>query len=198
MFSAKRPSTVIAEGFKIVGSVEAEGVVEINGRIDGEMRCTAITVSRNAHVAGSIVAEQIVINGTVEGPIHGGDVVLKSQAHVTGDISCQSIVVEKGAFMEGRLERVVPTNGAQSQAAGATNGASAVEPRRADKATAGETSTRKAELVVEARHISGNPNLSADEALGFLAKRGNDQAKALIEKEKAERPAVRQAWPKKG
>jgi hypothetical protein len=39
---------------------------------------------------------------------------------------------------------------------------------------------KKAELVVEARHLSGNPNLQPDEALTYLAKRGNAQAKAIL------------------
>jgi hypothetical protein len=45
---------------------------------------------------------------------------------------------------------------------------------------ASEAATRAAELVVEARHLTGNPDLQIDEALDFLAKRGNLQARALL------------------
>ena len=44
----------------------------------------------------------------------------------------------------------------------------------------GSRIARKAELVVEARHLSGNPILLVDEALTYLAKRGNAQAKAIL------------------
>jgi hypothetical protein len=37
MFDLRRRSTVIAEGLKIVGSVTAEGLVEVNGRLYKEM-----------------------------------------------------------------------------------------------------------------------------------------------------------------
>jgi cytoskeletal protein CcmA (bactofilin family) len=106
MFASKKlNTTVIAEGLKIVGSVTADGLVEVNGQVDGELHCTSIVVSRNAVIAGTIAAEHVVVDGKVEGPILGGDVVLKSQAHVVGDIACQSVMIEKGAFIEGRLVR---------------------------------------------------------------------------------------------
>jgi cytoskeletal protein CcmA (bactofilin family) len=102
MFASKQRGTVIAEGLKIVGRVTAEGLVEVNGQIEGELHCTSLTVSRKAHVAGTIQAERVVVDGTVEGPIKGGSVVLKSRAHVTGDIHHQSLAIEKGAFFDGR------------------------------------------------------------------------------------------------
>ena len=41
MFGAKPRGTVIAKGLKIVGSVTAEGLVEVNGQIDGVARPAA-------------------------------------------------------------------------------------------------------------------------------------------------------------
>jgi cytoskeletal protein CcmA (bactofilin family) len=37
MFASKQRRTVIAEGLKIVGRVTAEGLVEVNGQIEGEL-----------------------------------------------------------------------------------------------------------------------------------------------------------------
>jgi cytoskeletal protein CcmA (bactofilin family) len=34
----RRKGTIIAEGLKITGSVSAEGLVEVNGHIDGDVR----------------------------------------------------------------------------------------------------------------------------------------------------------------
>jgi cytoskeletal protein CcmA (bactofilin family) len=99
---AKRSKTVIAEGLKIVGSVTAEGLVEVNGQIEGELRCTSLIVSRDACVTGIITAERVVVNGRVEGPIYGGEVVLKSHGHVVGDVHHQSLAIEKGASFDGR------------------------------------------------------------------------------------------------
>jgi len=120
MFASKRRGTVIAEGLKIVGSVTAEGLVEVNGQIDGELHCTSLIISRNAHVAGSVVAERVVVDGSVEGPIHGGEVVLKSKAHVVGDIQHQPLAIDSGAYFDGRSIQANGANGRQSAPAKAS------------------------------------------------------------------------------
>ena len=102
MFGSRDRGTVIAKGLKIVGSVTAEGLVEVNGQVDGELHCTSLIISRGAHVAGTIAAGRVVVDGRVEGPIQGDDVILKSQAHVVGDIHHQSLSIESGAFFDGR------------------------------------------------------------------------------------------------
>jgi cytoskeletal protein CcmA (bactofilin family) len=113
MFKYHSKRTVIAEGLKIVGSVTAEGLVEVNGQIEGELHCSSLIISRNAQVAGAIVAEKVIVDGRVEGPIQGGEVVLKSQAHVVGDIHHQALAVEKGAYFEGRSIQGHQVNGQQ-------------------------------------------------------------------------------------
>ena len=106
MFESKQRGTVIAKGLKIVGSVTAEGLVEVNGQIDGELHCTSLVIARGAHVTGTVTAERVVVDGTVEGPIQGGEVILKSQAHVVGDIHHQSLAIESGAFFDGRSVQI--------------------------------------------------------------------------------------------
>jgi cytoskeletal protein CcmA (bactofilin family) len=102
MFGSKDRGTVIAKGLKIVGTVTAEGLVEVNGQVDGELHCTSLIISRGAQVSGTIAAGRVVVDGKVEGPIQGGEVILKSQAHVVGDIHHQSLSIESGAFFDGR------------------------------------------------------------------------------------------------
>ncbi len=117
MFGSRRTGTVIGNGLKILGNVTAEGLVEVNGHIEGDLYCTSLIVSPKAQIVGSITAEQIVVNGRVEGPIQGGDVVLKSQAHVVGDIHHQSLTIEKGAYFDGRATQARGANGRQSDRA---------------------------------------------------------------------------------
>jgi cytoskeletal protein CcmA (bactofilin family) len=117
MFGLARGGTVIGNGLKIMGSVSAEGLVEVNGQIEGDVRCTSLVVSPNAQIIGSIAAERVVVNGTVEGPIQGGDVVLKSKAHVIGDIRHQSLTIHKGAYFEGRASQAHGANGRQPEKA---------------------------------------------------------------------------------
>ena len=52
MFESRKEKAVIAKALKIVGSVTAEGLVEVNGRIDGELHGTSLVISHGAEVAG--------------------------------------------------------------------------------------------------------------------------------------------------
>jgi len=97
--------TVIGEGLKIEGKVIADGHVRVNGRINGDLRCSSLVVSDKAQITGTVVAESVVVDGLVEGPIRGEDVVLKSNAHVTGDIHHSSLTIEKGAVFDGRSKQ---------------------------------------------------------------------------------------------
>jgi len=115
MFASKNRGTVIAKGLKIVGSVTAEGLVEVNGQIEGEMHCTSVIVSRGAFVCGTIAAERVIVDGSVEGPIQGGEVVLKSQAHVVGDIHHHSLSIESGAYFDGRSQQTRAANGREPE-----------------------------------------------------------------------------------
>lgn len=101
----KRRGTIIAEGLKITGSVSADGLVEVNGHIDGDVHCTSLLVSPKAAINGGVEADRVVVNGRVEGPIRGSEVVLKSRAHVVGDIQHQHLSIERGAYFLGRSVR---------------------------------------------------------------------------------------------
>ena len=118
MFGSRQRGTVIAEGLKIVGSVTAEGLVEVNGQLDGELHCTSLIISCKAHVTGAIAAERVIVDGRVEGPIQGGDVILKSQAHVVGDIHHQTLAIERGAYFEGHSVQARGANGQQPERPG--------------------------------------------------------------------------------
>ena len=91
MFGARR-KTVIAKGLKIEGRVTAEGLVELNGQIEGELHGKSLIISRGALVKGAVSADQVVVDGSVEA-ITGGEIILKSRAHVIGDIHHRSLSI---------------------------------------------------------------------------------------------------------
>jgi cytoskeletal protein CcmA (bactofilin family) len=45
MLGSRRGRTVIGDGLKILGNVTAEGLIEINGQIEGDIHCTSLIVS---------------------------------------------------------------------------------------------------------------------------------------------------------
>ena len=128
----KRRRTRIAERLKIVGSVMAEGAVEVNGDLEGDLTCASLAVSRKAHIRGSVQADRIVVNGRIEGPIRGRVVVLKSRAHVVGDIIAKTLSIEKGAFFDGRSASAAEANEDREQQAKSNEGKKAAGKTSAD------------------------------------------------------------------
>ena len=142
MFKRRRGVTVIAEGLNIAGNVSAEGLVEVHGEIEGEVKCTALHVSEKGRIIGKIVSQDVVVNGTVEGPIHGVHVRLESKAHVTGDVYHEDFQVEKGAFFDGRSrQKDLPTKEKTTKASAMQDKASRVQNESRSKALAGATVT---------------------------------------------------------
>src|SRR5262245_24437338 len=121
MCGANPVRRVIGICVKILGNVTDEGLIEVNGEIEGDLHCTSLIVSPKAQIVGNITAEQVVVNGRVEGPIQGGDVVLRSEAHVTGDIHHRSLAIVKGAYFEGRATQAHGANGRQPDSATRSN-----------------------------------------------------------------------------
>ena len=175
MFRQFRNRSILARGFKLVGRLVAEGRVEVHGQIEGDILATKLVVGRDGEISGHLDAESVVVNGRVNGPITATDVELDANAVVTGDIECQTIAVVKGAFVDGRLIRSHPIDSTAIEAR--LNLIKLTHQKEAEISARKEQATQTAELVVAARHLSGDSDLDANEALTFLSKRGNSWAK---------------------
>jgi cytoskeletal protein CcmA (bactofilin family) len=146
MFGAKQRGTVIAKGLRIVGSVTAEGLVEVNGQIEGELHCTSLVIARGAQVKGVVAAERVVVDGAVEGPIQCGDVILKSEAQVVGDIHHRSLAIERGAYFDGRSVQIRGNGQATEKVVAKSSKQIASRPeslsRRIERAESGEAESQ--------------------------------------------------------
>lgn len=86
---------------RILGDLETEGDVQIDGQVDGDLRTRSVTIGKSAVINGSITGQTVHISGTVNGQINGTNVTLASTANVVGDILHDSLSIDAGAFIEG-------------------------------------------------------------------------------------------------
>lgn len=93
--------TIIGHGIKIISA----GVLEIDGRVDGDVQGTQVIIGETGRLTGTIAAEQVVVKGTVSGQIRGRDVMLDGSSHVEGDVHHQRLTIAVGAHFEGRSRR---------------------------------------------------------------------------------------------
>jgi cytoskeletal protein CcmA (bactofilin family) len=87
----------------IDGNLETEGEVQVDGRINGNIRCAHLTVGRDATIVGDITAEEVVVRGRVTGIIRGNRVILQDGAQVESEIFQNKLTIEEGANFKGMI-----------------------------------------------------------------------------------------------
>lgn len=98
------PSIVSAD-FRVVGNVNSDGDVQLDGSIEGNLKARSITIGETGTVRGEVRAERIHIQGTVNGPVRARTVEIAKTAKLIGDVFYESLTVETGGIVEGGCKR---------------------------------------------------------------------------------------------
>lgn len=93
--------SIISSALRLTGNVECDGVVHVDGRIEGDVRCNSLTVSETGSVDGHICATDVEIRGQVKGSVQAKRVHVKASARVAGDVTHEMLLVERGAAITG-------------------------------------------------------------------------------------------------
>jgi len=97
--------SVISADMNVLGNIVADGMLDIDGKIQGNVRCHTATIRSNGRVKGDVVAETVQIYGEVEGLVKARVVNLYNSARVIGVIMHESLSIEDGAFVDGKFKR---------------------------------------------------------------------------------------------
>ncbi len=97
--------SLISRDMNILGNLISEGMIDIDGRIEGNVRALTITVRKDGVVKGDLQADEIEILGQVKGLVRAKDVHLYSSAKVEGSIMHEVLSMEEGAFVDGKFKR---------------------------------------------------------------------------------------------
>lgn len=95
---------LIAAGTEITGDIITAGDLRIDGRITGNVSCTAkLVVGQDGEINGNINCHSGEISGTVQGQIHAKEILqLNQSALIQGDIEAMRFIVEDGASINGK------------------------------------------------------------------------------------------------
>ena len=102
--------SILAAGIKVIGEIQTEGVVKIEGEVEGSVRADGqVLVSRGGIVKGDIATRQAIIAGEVHGGIYADErVELHASSLIDGDITAPRIVVEEGGQVNGHIRMANP------------------------------------------------------------------------------------------
>jgi cytoskeletal protein CcmA (bactofilin family) len=98
--AASAPSILSADAM-VTGTLVSAGDMQIDGRVEGDVRSVSLVIGEKAEIHGEVVAEDVTVRGRVIGRIRARKVLLCTTSHVEGDILHEAFAVESGAFFEG-------------------------------------------------------------------------------------------------
>ena len=119
--SADRPPTprphspepglsIIAHGTCIKGELEVDGVIRIEGRIEGSVRAEGqVLVVKGGSIEGDIFTRHAIIGGEVRGGLFADErVEIQATSVINGDITTPQLSIEEGGKVNGQLRMANP------------------------------------------------------------------------------------------
>lgn len=96
--------TIIGEGTEIKGTIQATGVVRIDGTLEGTILHNGdLIVGPKGRVIADIRSKGLAVAGEVRGNVEAEEKLeLLPGARLYGDIKCGHLVVHEGAMFHGR------------------------------------------------------------------------------------------------
>lgn len=99
----KTDKTVIAKGTRIVGRLEMEALLLIDGEVEGELVSSSeVSIGMNGHFKGELAAKQVIVSGRTEGTITCDKLEILSNGSVTGTAEVRELTVEPGGKFFGQ------------------------------------------------------------------------------------------------
>ena len=78
--------SLLGADMTLTGDLVSEGEIQIDGTVDGDVRCDRLVIGEAGCVRGQILAETALVRGRVDGQIEARAVTLARTARVQGDI----------------------------------------------------------------------------------------------------------------
>jgi cytoskeletal protein CcmA (bactofilin family) len=101
--------TLLARGASVLGDVEFEGGLHLDGRVQGQVRsvpgaAATLWVSEQGVIEGSVDVPSVVLNGSVVGDVRALErVVIGPKARISGNVHYGTIEMAMGAQVSGKL-----------------------------------------------------------------------------------------------
>lgn len=93
--------SIISSALVVVGRLESAGDIQVDGKVEGDIRGQAVRIGNTAVVKGTVTGELVELSGTLEGKIEARSAVLQRTARMSGDIVHQSLQIEEGSYFNG-------------------------------------------------------------------------------------------------
>jgi cytoskeletal protein CcmA (bactofilin family) len=119
--SAATSLSIIAAGTRIDGDIDTDGVIRIEGRVEGAVRAgRQVLIGRQGEVRGDITTREAVIGGAVYGAVNASErLEVQSTSTIVGNITTKAIAVIEGGKINGSV-RIADAREASGNPPGST------------------------------------------------------------------------------
>lgn len=102
--SASKSMNQLGQGTTIVGNLQSESDIRIDGKVQGNLSTKGrLVLGVNGIIDGDVICNNGFIEGKINGKVESADLlVLAKTAFISGDIMIKKLVVEEGAKFNGR------------------------------------------------------------------------------------------------
>lgn len=102
--------SVIAAGTTIVGEVNSDGIVKVEGVVMGSVRADRqVLVAKGGRIEGDVFTREAVVGGEIRGAILADErVEVQASSIIEGDITTQRILVHEGGEVNGHVRMANP------------------------------------------------------------------------------------------
>ncbi|GMO60687.1 MAG: hypothetical protein Ta2D_06280 [Rickettsiales bacterium] len=98
--------TILAKDCTLVGNLKSDNILEVEGKIDGDIIANVSTFRESSVIKGNIFGKVTNLKGVFNGIIKSEKVNISSKAKINGTIEYSTISVEDGAEIFADLKRV--------------------------------------------------------------------------------------------
>ena len=95
--------SIIGNDVIFKGKISNSKTIEINGRVEADIKSEKITLGKSASFEGSIRADLVVISGKYQGKLKADSVWLTDSSIITGEINYKSLQMDRGAALNCRV-----------------------------------------------------------------------------------------------
>ena len=112
---SKNNTSIISKDLFLKGDLTTDGLLEIEGKIEGNIKGNEITIRESGFVNGNIISNISNIKGNFQGTIKSQRINVSGKANIKGTLEYVSLCVEDGSSIDGDLKRVSEINTQQQR-----------------------------------------------------------------------------------
>lgn len=97
--------TIIGSNATIKGDIISDGILQIDGQVEGDVECSELVIGLKGSVSGCVKTQNMQLYGVLKGKAFVDDLFVSKTAKLIGDATHNSIAIEPGAYIDGHCMR---------------------------------------------------------------------------------------------